>query len=371
MNETEHIKHQWERARRMMDAQGIDVLFVTEKYNYWILTGHRSRQFDGKQRPMLLLLPLKGEPVMIVYGRDERQVRATTPVSHVKTYVDVPFPLEFVPETLRELGLDRSRIGCEIGEFQRLGISYMDFEKIRRDLPAATIVDASAIYNHLRMVKAPWEVDRIRKACGMATQAWTTMLGHLRPGMDVGQVRIAFSRAMLDVGGEGGHIDLGLEGHGFVHTYRRGDWLWSDFGTEYEGYRSDLARMAVFGPPSDEQKREFDRIWDLTNRLIQRIGPGVKCSDLARQHSEDMVRMGLPPLEGSKRVGHGFGVTSDPPSIGLADDTVLEPGMVLTPEPRYFIPSGQRMHLEEDVVVTATGCDLLSAGAEDLISIRG
>ncbi len=371
MTENDHIRHQWDRARVLMEGQGIDALFVTEKFNYWILTGHRSRQFDGKQRPMLLILPLKDEPVMIVYGRDERQVRATTPVKNIKTYVDVPFPLELVPDTFKELGLDRARIGCETGEFQRLGISYSDFEAIRRALPGASIVDASPIHNHLRMVKAPWEVERIREACTMATRAWTTALGRLRPGMDVAQVRIIIARAMLDVGGEGGHIDLGLEGHGFVHTYRSGDWLWSDFGTEHEGYRSDLARMAVFGPPSDEQKREFERIWDLTNRLIQRIGPGVRCSDLARQHSEDMVRLGLPPLEGSKRVGHGFGVTSDPPSIGLADDTVLEPGMVLTPEPRYFIASGQRMHLEEDVVVTANGCELLSTGAERLISIGG
>jgi Xaa-Pro aminopeptidase len=156
-----------------------------------------------------------------------------------------------------------------------------------------------------------------------------------------------------------------------VHTYAKGDWLWSDFGTAYEGYRSDLARMAVFGKPSDEQRREFDRIWELTRRLIDRVGPGVRCSELARMHSDDMVKMGLPPLEGSKRVGHGFGVTSDPPSIGLADDTVLEPGMILTPEPRYFIPSGQRMHLEEDVVVTAGGHEMLSAGAEHLGVISG
>jgi Xaa-Pro aminopeptidase len=366
MGDGDAIRGQWERARSMMESRGIDALLVTEKYNYWLLTGHRSEQFDGRQRPMILILPLRAEPRMIVYGRDEPQVRATVPVTNIKTYVDVPFPLELIPTALRELGLPRANVGCEIGEFQRLGISYNDFLSVQRALPSMTIVDASPIFNHIRMVKAPWEVERMRTACGLATAAWAKTLARLEPGMDVAQAQRIFEGEMLDTGGRIGHMEFGLEGHAFRHTYRRGDWLWCDFGVTYEGYRSDLARMAVFGPPTDQQKREFAMIWELTDNLIRRIGPGVRCSDLARRTSEDMVRLRLPPLDANKRVGHGFGVASDPPSISLADDTVLEPGMILTPEPRFVSPSGQRIHLEEDVVVTSSGGELLSHGAEVL-----
>src|SRR5688572_3865278 len=107
VTDTSQIAGQWDRARRIMADDGIDVLLVTEKFNYWILTGHRSRQFDGKQRPMIFILPLSAEPVMIVYGRDEREVRATSPVKHIRTYVDVPFPLDLVPQTFKELGFER------------------------------------------------------------------------------------------------------------------------------------------------------------------------------------------------------------------------------------------------------------------------
>jgi Xaa-Pro aminopeptidase len=350
-----------------MDVRGIDALFVTEKYNYWLLTGHRTYQFDGRQRPMIMILPVRSEPTMIIYGRDEPALRAAAPVTAVKTYVDVPFPLEVVPATLKEMGLAQAKLGCEIGEFQRLGISYLDFLAIQHALPKVTIVDASDIFNHLRMVKAPWEVERIRKACAMSQVAWTNMLRHLEPGMNVPQVKRVFELAILDVGGEIAHIELGLEGHAFVHTYQWGDWIWSDFGVRYNGYSSDLARMAIFGPPSDQQKQEFDLIWKLTRNLITRIGPGVRCSELARQTNEDMVQAGLPPLEANKRVGHGYGIASDPPSISLVDDTVLEPGMVLTPEPRFFSSSGQRIHVEEDVIVTSSGHELLSHGAEQLL----
>jgi Xaa-Pro dipeptidase len=369
VTEPHPIRAQWARARHLMERQHLDALFVTEKYNYWLLTGHRSEQFDGKQRPMLLVLPLEREPAMIVYGRDERQVRATAPVQDIRTYVDVPFPLALVPQVFKDLKLDRATVGCELGEFQRLGLSYNDFMTIQRQLPGMKIADASAIFNQIRAVKAPWEIDRIRTACAMTTRAWGAALPQMRPGMDVSGVKMCVERAILETGGAVGHLEFGLEGHDFVHTYQRGDWLWSDLGINYQGYRSDLARMAVFGTPSDEHRRDFDRIWELLRRLMERIRPGVRCSDLTRQTSDDMVRMGLPPLEAGKRIGHGIGVTSDPPSISLADDTLLEPGMVLTPEPRFFIASGQRMHLEETVVVTDRGCELLSEGADRLVAI--
>ncbi|MDP2859259.1 MAG: Xaa-Pro peptidase family protein, partial [Bacillota bacterium] len=279
-------------------------------------------------------------------------------------------PLEMIPEAINELGLGAARIGCELGEFQRLGISYNDLCDVKKALPQAEFVDAASIFNYIRMVKTPQEVQYIKKACDLALEAWDIMLQQIHIGMHSSEAYRILQLAMFDVGGQGGHISLGLEGDAYSHTFQAGDWLWSDFGTQYKGYGSDLARMAIFGDPTDENKRDFDMIWELLRKLMERIGPGVRCSDLARQTNEDMRKMGLKPLDAQKRVGHGFGVTSDPPSIGLADDTILEPGMVLTPEPRFFIASGQRMHIEEDVVVTEKGCDLLSTGAERLIVLK-
>jgi Xaa-Pro aminopeptidase len=82
------------------------------------------------------------------------------------------------------------------------------------------------------------------------------------------------------------------------------------------------------------------------------------------------AKYGYPPLVGSKRVGHGLGLSvAEPPSLGMGDDTILEPGMVLTPEPRFVIASGARIHIEEDIVITETGCELLTTGAYDLPEI--
>lgn len=370
MSDKQHpMQERWDRARELMATNDLDALLVTEKYNYWILTGHRSRQFDAKQRPMIIIIPRDGDPTMIVYGRDERMVRAQVPVENVETYVDVPFPLELLPQTLTKMGLAKATIGCELGEFQRLGISYDDFVAVKQALPGARFVDGSGVFNRIRMIKAPWEVDRIRRACEITTEAWASVLSQTGIGSDSREVGKMLRIEMLKRDAAVGHVTLGLEGSAYQRTFRAGDWLWCDFGADYQGYHCDIARMAYFGEPSDEDRRDFEQIKVLTQRLISRIRPGITCSELTRLTNEDMVEMGLPPLVGQKRVGHGYGVIPDPPSISLADDTVLEEGMVLTPEPRFFVASGQRMHLEEMVVVTSDGCEQLSFGAYDLVTL--
>ena len=77
-----------------------------------------------------------------------------------------------------------------------------------------------------------------------------------------------------------------------------------------------------------------------------------------------MQKRGYKPLGPKKRVGHGVGLSqAEAPSLGLADDTVLRPGMVLTPEPRFDLPTGERVHIEEVVVVTETGCEQITRHA--------
>ena len=77
---------------------------------------------------------------------------------------------------------------------------------------------------------------------------------------------------------------------------------------------------------------------------------------------------GYAPL-GPRRIGHGLGLSAgEPPSLGPMDATILEAGMVVTPEPVFALPSGERVHVEETVIVTATGCEKLTTGAE-LLSV--
>ena len=101
----------WERARQNMQREGLEGLLVGDKYNYWYLTGHLSREFDKKSRPMLFLLPRSGTPALVVYAQAEKVLRQTCPTARVYGYEDVPFLPRLLVQAVEESGLAGSRIG--------------------------------------------------------------------------------------------------------------------------------------------------------------------------------------------------------------------------------------------------------------------
>src|SRR5262249_26036170 len=128
---------------------------------------------------------------------------------------------------------------------------------------------------------------------------------------------------------------LGATGRG--GTFAPGDVLYLDGGCSYRGYRMDFTRRAVFGPPSPRQIEGDDGMWGLLFEIIDRMKPGVAVRDLFEFSQQ---RLAARPQwrnysdHPAKRIGHGIGLENEPPSICAFDDTMLQPGMALTPEPK-------------------------------------
>ncbi len=191
-------------------------------------------------------------------------------------------------------------------------------------------------------------------------------------GMTNADLKRVLAAALIEAGSDfdiAGHVTMGNGIHG-IEPYAPGQTVWCDFGGTWNGYQADLARRAIFGEPDAAQLAIHRQIHDILMTEIAAIKPGVRASDVARAASDAMSAAGYKPLGGKKRVGHGVGLcAAEAPSLSLADDTILVPGMVLTPEPRFDLPTGERVHIEEVVVVTETGCDLLTTGADRLAVI--
>jgi len=158
-------------------------------------------------------------------------------------------------------------------------------------------------------------------------------------------------------------------GYGPDFTYKKGDLFFCDFGGSYRGYKADFARMATFGPPSDLFKQSHEQIMRVFNGVLDAMGPGHCCRDVAARFNKEVEVLGYPHLQGSKRIGHGLGIEhQESPSLNIVDETELVPGMVFTPEPR-FIRDGHFIMVEEDVVITTNGIRKLSHGCETLYAI--
>lgn len=365
-----------ERARAAMQARGLDALLLTERCNSYYFSGHRSAQFEHKMRPMAILLPLRGTPSAVVYSRDLAAIQKSTGWTQVQAYVDVPFPVELLDELLRGAGLDRpgAQIGAELGTNERLGLPVADFLRLQRDvLPRAAFVDAAPLLRELKIRKSPLELAYLRRACAISQAAWELTCERVRAGMTVRQVGQTLTIAMLELGADLTHPGKINQAYPPDYVYQPGDALWCDFGAIYRGYNADIARRAVFGAPSDEQRRQHALIWGIAEACIAAVRPGARASDVARVCNEQMRQAGYPELVGPKRVGHGIGLEpSESPSLSLADDTRLEPGMVVTPEPRIDLSSTERLHVEEDILVSAddpSGHEWLSRGAAELRTI--
>jgi Xaa-Pro dipeptidase len=361
------------RLRRGMQAARLDAVLVGDRYNYWYLSGHQTREIEKVMRPMLFLVPIEGDPVAVVYRQQGPSVLAKVPGTRIYGYEDVPFDVGLLEQALRESGLERARIGMELGANHRLGLTYNDLRSLLEALPAMTIVDAGPVLDDLRLHKSEYEIATLRAAADMSLLAWSEATKQFPLGASEAEfatlMAVELSRAgsKFDVAG---HISTATSVGDRTVPLRPGDTIWCDFGATLDGYQADVARRAVLGEPTAEHLAVQRCIATLYERTLQAVRPGALASDVARACSEAMVDAGLPPLGGRKRIGHGLGLNAgESPSLSLQDTTVLEPGTVICVEPRYLLPTGEKIHIEDVVVVTEDGYEFISQGCQVLTVI--
>jgi Xaa-Pro dipeptidase len=368
----EEFESRWTRSQELMERNNLDAIFVTERTNYRYFSGNQTIQFNNKQRPMTFLLPRRGKPVMMVYGLEVGLVKDETWVEDVRGYVDVPFPTALVVDAFRDLGLEDGRVGCELGDDQRIWMTFQEFEAIRSALPRAQFVDASRVLKQCRQIKSRAEIERIEEACRITEVAWEIIRRRVHPGLSVPQAERICLQALVDAGSDPvspGFILLDVLGYGPGFTYKKGDLFFCDLGGSYRGYKADFARLATFGPPSDFFKQSHEQIMNIFNAVLQSMQPGRRCKDVADRFNREAESIGYPKLQGSKRIGHGLGLEhQESPSLNMVDEAELIPGMVFTPEPR-FVRDGHFIMVEEDVVITEHGMRKLSTGCETLYTI--
>ena len=212
------------------------------------------------------------------------------------------------------------------------------------------------------MIKSDWEIAASKKACDIGGRAWMRCLDELRIGISVEQVKRKIQQYYLE---EGADLDsaevMALGATGPNGTFQKGDILYLDVGPAYLGYRMDYARRAVFGKPSRRQEDEHNLMWDILFKVMDEMRPGVQVRDIF-EYSQSLVnKTGLRNYSDhpAKRIGHGIGLESEPPSINAFDTRVLQKGMILTPEPKIETVEGL-LNPEEQIVITDAGFEQIS-----------
>jgi Xaa-Pro aminopeptidase len=360
------------RAREFMRRDGMDGLIVTDPVTYFYFTGQRVPAWM-RLRPSVFVLPLEGESVLISWSGPEMFARVSNEpypswVEDRRIYPDVPFTTNAsvdwgILDALKDRSLTEGVLGIELGQETTLGIPVNDFVHLQKELPRARFVASGRVVWGCRMIKSAWEIECSRKACEIGGKAWKRVFEELRPGLTMREVQARIAQ-YYNAGGadldSGPPSLLGATSSG--GTFQKGDILYLDGGPAYMGYQMDYTRRAVFGKPSPRQRDEHNGMWEILFKVMDRMKPGVPVAEVF-DYSQQLLRK-RPDWRNysdhpAKRIGHGIGLSDEPPSINAFDPRVLQEGMILTPEPKIESVDGL-VNAEEHIVMTRTGWDQLS-----------
>lgn len=362
----------YERAYALMEREGLDALVISERNNYWYFTGLISYQLDHLQRPQICFLPKGGKPTLLVYGNDKAKAKALPWAGEVRAYVDVPFPQEMIAGCVKEMGLGEAKLGFELGDDQRLGFPVNYLSRLTEALPKAQIKDGTAALTEMRLIKSPREIELMRKACDISVNGYDRCLPQLHPGMTRREIADRLYISMIQEGAHPRHpgfLMLNSSTRYDDRRYEKGDRMVADFGACYEGYYGDITRMAIFGQPTADHKKDHQTACDVIELCFDSMQPGSPIAELSRVANRELVKRGYQSVDSPKRIGHGIGMArAEPPSLNEVETELHRPGMILALEPKVRSDKSA-VHLEEDVLITERGPEFLTSGCRDLAVI--
>jgi len=365
------------RAWQKMAEVGLDALIGYSPGNQFWLTGFlgslSAKRFPEFSHQVLfpkVILPREREPIIVGLQTPAETYARETHVTDIRTVL--PPVEENRPRAIKEVlvgfGLQRSRVGIDLGAFG--SITVPEFDALRKELPSVEFVDAAELFYRLRMVKTPAEVSYLRMAVEIQNNAFRKFVQRVGRGMS--ETELMFT--MFQCQAEAGATEVGIAmpwthpGYTFFRAQypdrlmEPGDFQWFDAGAIYRGYNSDYDIILVWGEPSPEQLKTFETVKVIYIEALELWKPGRPITEIAQDVLHVVRRHGaVDPLEG-QFIGHNLGyemVEKPWLGIGCPPDLRLEVNMVVAPEWFIVTPYGPIL-FEENFVVGEEGLERLT-----------
>lgn len=253
--------------------------------------------------------------------------------------------------------------------FEGSQVSWNTAQRWQQDLHV-TLVSASL--DTLRQIKTESEIARIRAACQIADKSAEHIRRFIQPGMCEREIAAELEWFMRTQGAEKASFDTivasgwrGALPHGKASEkiVAAGELVTLDFGAQYQGYCSDMTR--TFWIPSDKKPEEhplypiYHIVLQAQLTAIVAIHPGVCCSQVDSAARQVIVDAGYGDYFGHN-TGHAIGIdVHEDPRFSPTDTTRLQPGMLLTVEPGIYLPRQGGIRIEDVVLVTESGAEVL------------
>ena len=347
--------------RDTFEGLAVDALLVTHLPNVRYLTG-----FDSSSGALLLTASVCR---LIVDGRyltsARERVREGDGLQHVA--------IDLAPRSLDEaIATAASELRVRRLGVEAAAMTIAQFSRLQK-LMAADLVPTERIVESKRLVKDEAEIAVFRRAGHMLSAAAAEALGAVEPGrteqevavqVEVALRRAGFSKPAFETIVASGPNSALPHARPGPRVLMAGDPVVLDFGGVYDGYCVDLTRTVQLSPASDSFISIFNSVADAHAAATAAVRPGVMASAIDSAARNVLAERGLAGafVHGT---GHGLGLEiHEEPRLtraGTARDEALRPGMVFTIEPGAYVPGAAGVRIEDDVLVTEQGCEMLTS----------
>ena len=373
----DEIQKRIDLCRERMKESGFSGMLLSAESNLNYYADYKTHApWTTFTRPSFLFMPENGSPLLYVQTFVEPEARTAAKCCQVKGFQSLLGPTaKDLLSIMEELRMENGNIGIESGFEQRIGFQLNLYESLKDLLPNVNFLDASALIWNQRMIKSEVEIECHRRACQATSYAHDHLFSMVHGGMTEIEISRLAQKLMLD---GGAHypgfviITSGTGNYGRIsktasnRTLEEGDFLWLDLGARYNNYWSDFCRAGVVGKREPHLADLQKKIHEITLSAAETIKPDVPVADVARACKNALEKAGFQASFECGRMGHGMGLMStEPPSITIFDQTILKEGMIINLEPGVVNDSGV-FDVEENFVVTKTGCECLSGGTRAL-----
>lgn len=359
----DHHVQRRDRLTQQLVQEGVDAFLISHPINVTYLTG-----FSGDSSFLVLT---RGRAVLVSDKRFTEQIAEECPGLEASIRPPSQTVQDAVMKTVSQLGA-RS-VGFESGH-----LCVSEFETLRDLVPSITWKAGRERVEQIRTIKDAAELAELREAVRFAESAFQTFTAKLKPDDNEKDLSDAMESYIRQAGGKCSSFSTIVasgERAALAHappTARQvgdAEMLLVDWGASGRFYKSDLTRVLATRRISPKLESIYAVVLKAQEQALRAVRPGAKAHDIDAEARSVIEQEGFGEFFGHG-LGHGLGLqVHEAPAIRQNSQTVLQPGMVFTIEPGIYLPGWGGVRLEDDVLVTPDGSEVLTHVSKELRAV--
>ncbi|WP_066172905.1 M24 family metallopeptidase [Bacillus marinisedimentorum] len=366
------MNNRLKRMTEWLKEKNINAAFITSTPNVFYLSGFYS---DPHERLLGLLLFPDAEPILVLPAMEKQQAKNAGWDYPMIGYSDIDDPWQLIKDRL-----DRQNIRPGVLAVEKSHMTVERYEHAAAAFGNPDLVSAEGKLQQLRLIKDEQETAVLREAAKLADYGVEVGTAAIKEGVTEMEIlarieyelkkqgirEMSFSTIVLT-----GENTAAPHGNPGKNRVKKGDLVLFDLGVVLDGYCSDITRTVAVGDVSAKQREIYETVLRAQEEAVRICRPGTTIGDLDKTARSIITEAGYGDYF-THRIGHGLGIeVHEFPSLNEKNTGILENGMALTIEPGIYLPGTGGVRIEDDIVITANGADILTQYPKELQIVKG